>query len=248
MLQLDEDTYLSEIDDLEAATGNTDQLNERGRIVEAPSGSTSGFSTAKTTGELLTRNLFPHSPRKIVGNKAEPRVKSKVVVVNNNKSGVNRNSLAIKNQRRTGRETKRSDLKRVIKQIQSKVEQREKPRQVAFIARPPRSSHKPARPNCPPIFAHINQAIVNPLKSYQIPKRPVHISVANVTKTSAAVGNINSSNPIVAIETVKKSFVSVGVQTEQCKCQLRNQQKNRNRRLAAKRAKEASNEPTALKK
>lgn len=242
---MDEDLYLSEIDNLDADTKVVSANKPKSRDREASGGLTSGFSTAKTTGELPTRDLFPHSPKKIGGSK----LKSQVVVVNNNSSRLNRNTHRIdrKNQHLSAhRESKRKNLNRVIKKVQRQTESRAKPRRAAFIANPPQSAHEPAQSKRPALFKHINDAIVNPLKLYHIPKNPIQVKIANATATpttttasapKSTVANVSGLSN--STQSLQKSFVSVGVQTEPCKCQVRGQQKNRNRRLAAKRAKDA---------
>lgn len=245
VLQVDEDTYLSEIDNLDEVVTATRESSAKERKLKATGGLTGGFGSAETTGELPAHGLFPHSPKKRGNAKNEPRVKSTVVVVNNNQSSVNRNLFKTKaktHQQAGGRNSNRTDLKRAVEKVQNQSRNREKPRQATFIANPPHSAHKTARAKRtqPSVFAHLNQSIVNPLKSYHIPRRPIQVNVPNATATSSnTLNTIPSPSPVIAA-IVHKTFASVGVQTEPCRCQLRNKQKNHNRRIAAKLIKAAT--------
>lgn len=75
------------------------------------------------------------------------------------------------------------------------------------------------------LFKHIHPKIVNPLPLNIIPKHNIEITKAVITNQAS----ISGTSPIS-----DKHFVSIGTQTDPCKCSQRNKQKNKNRREAAK--------------
>lgn len=154
----------------------------------------------------------------------------------NRSNAINRS----KQSRAAAYDSKRRDLRRVIEKVQQQQQHknRNNPRRTSFIANPPQSSHKPAQRKS--LVTRVKQPVTNPLKSYRIQKLPIQICIPNkVTPIKTTPDSIATQLPpsSTAVAAEQKTFVSIGVQTEPCKCQLRNQTKNRNRRNAAKSAK-----------
>lgn len=101
-----------------------------------------------------------------------------------------------------------------------------------------RNEHEKFKPNKRPnpikpktLFSHIDPKIANPLSFYKIPKQKVKIVTATVTS--------NASSELCTIS--DKKLVSVGTQTDPCKCSQLTKQKNKNRREAAKRNRDIIN-------
>lgn len=234
VLQVDADTYLSEIDNLDSGETITSE-----RKTTKAGGLTGGFGSAKTTGELPARGLFPHSPRKIGTSVTQPRLKSKVIVINNNKPVEHRNSNTVirsKQRRAAEYDSHRSKLNRVVEKVQQQNHSRNKHRQIAFIATPPQSARNQTQAK-PSLFARYEPSFSSSLNSYRIQKRPIQVRVPNKTDLPKILPEVS---PPIAPVGIQKTFVDVGIQTEPCRCQVRNKIKNRNRRNAHKMAKIAA--------
>lgn len=240
ILQINEETYLSEIDDLDLVAANQETVTVGLTSVITTAVEPTATPKLKRTGEL-----FPHSPRKT---DRLSKVKSKIVVVNHSAFGKCKHSFPGDRERKHRNNKNNSKNSRVkkshladrgkvprknLQQTVQKIKNRElsksfQTRSAVFIANPPSGAHKLPKPKIKPLFAHINPTVVNPLGNYHIPKKPVTVSVS-------------ASDSANRTKSVAKSKIVAPVKSNECESKpvklSRTQIKNRNRRLACKKLK-----------
>lgn len=116
-------------------------------------------------------------------------------------------------------------MRSAIVKAKNGSEQRQKSRRkTKFAQNSPSASHykRGYNSNQPQsVFSRINRETANPLPVNSVPKPK--------TRT------ISSPRVSEPVKVNDKVVVSVGTQTDPCKCSLRNKQKNKNRRVTAKR-------------
>lgn len=209
-----ENLYLSEIDDVPESNKSTTVQSRRPECSVESKGST---KTSDRTVIRLTTNgeLFPNPPRKLSPARECKRTKDKF---NNsrsrNPSTCDRRSL-----------TKGNRLRSAIVKPKNHSESTRNFQSTSNSLSVGRNKYGNKPNKLQTLFGRIDPEILNPLSSHGEVKQRINVTTATV--------NSQTFDPETS-QRIQRNFVSVGTQTDPCKCSQRNKQKNKNRREAAK--------------
>lgn len=228
--------------DIEPVSIEIDQLNLTGIEPVSQSASiglTSGEKPAvEPTAKPVLRDLFPHSPKKIINqSNNQPKLRSTVVVVptshdprSHDKKRRNQKS----DERTSARsncvnsESRREKLRQAVNRAKNRAAVKTKPaRPINFIANPPAIAKKAISSKAKSVFSRIGAPITNQLAHYTIPKKPIaNLAITKPPNTSRSVQiKPRTLHPtVVNTPPIDPSLVHLS----------RTQIKNRNRRLANK--------------
>lgn len=213
-----ENLYLSEIDDVPELNKATTEQSRRSECLVESKGLTENSDRTiirvKPNGEL-----FPNPPRRLSPPRKHEGKKNRSKNFRlQNQSARDRRSLA-----------KGNRLRSAIVKVKNRSEFTHSSQRKSISTSNSLSvehNEHGSKPNkSQTLFSRIDPKIANSLSSRGEIGQKLNIATATITSQSSNSG---------IVQRIEKSLVSVGTQTDPCKCSQRNKQKNKNRRETAK--------------